>query len=259
MLKTITFTLLYLLFNFHAIGQIDTIHVHFFPNGKISTISYLENNRMGKAIAYNFEGQIVFESSIRRIHGSESVTFRHHPNGMVQRADYSSHPDGGIQWYRSSTFFNYKGVKIDEQIDDFEGPGQPLLRIRTLPAQPSDQTNWEEIQKDSTSPEKPKKEVAVCANIHKNSIEIINHSRWPILFNYQFAKSDTLIIIKPGETFSGPEFISAEIAGVLNQNFSYQYASNRRNRKVKDIYEKREIAPLNTLHQIHIFETSRRN
>ncbi|MCC5923356.1 MAG: hypothetical protein JJT77_06195 [Crocinitomicaceae bacterium] len=256
MLKISSFTLLFFFFCWHAIGQKDTIHIHFFPSGKISTISYLENNRMGKAIAYNFEGKVIFESSIRRIHGSESVTFRHYPNGMVQRADYSSHPDGGIQWYRSSTFFNEKGEKIDEQIDDYEGPGQPRLRIRT---QPKDESNWDEIQEDNTKVEEQKKEVAICASIHKNSVEIINHSRWPILFNYQIANNDTLITIQSGETYTGPVFISAEIAGVLNQDFSYQYAAKRRNRRLKAIYEKRETAPLNTLHQIHIFETNRSN
>ncbi len=36
-----------------------------------------------------------------------SISF--HPNGMVRRVRYSHQPDGGIQWYRSTTLFDKNG------------------------------------------------------------------------------------------------------------------------------------------------------
>ncbi len=112
-------------------AQRDTIHLHYFPNGAISTISYLDNDREGKAIAYNLKGEVIYEKGIRRIYGSAGVSFSHHKNGMVHKANYSSHPDGGIQWYRTYTEFNEKGELIHEHEDNYEGPGResPYLII----------------------------------------------------------------------------------------------------------------------------------
>jgi adenine-specific DNA-methyltransferase len=131
------FTFLLLISGFQVFSQNDTIiHQHKFPNGKISTISVLKNNHDGYAKAYNFEGKEIYHSYIRRFGGHASVSFKHHENGMVKEAYYSSHPDAGIQWYRSWTYFDEKGNKA-KKFDLSENnnliiKGNNLLALHTL-------------------------------------------------------------------------------------------------------------------------------
>jgi hypothetical protein len=61
------------------------------------------------------------------------VDFRYHPNGAVSRADYSTMPDGGIQWYRSTTTFDANGKQtgFNEEGQDNYGPIPP--HVTTTP------------------------------------------------------------------------------------------------------------------------------
>lgn len=95
----------------------EIIHHHKFPNGKTSTICVIKDDRDGYAKAFNFKGEEIYMRHIRRYAGHASVSFHHHPNGMVKKAEYSSHPDAGIQWYRSYTHFDENG-NITSHIED---------------------------------------------------------------------------------------------------------------------------------------------
>lgn len=115
------YTISFIFFIFAAWGQQDTIlHHHKFQNGKTSTIVVLKENREGYAKAYNFQGKEIYHSDVRRFAGHASVTFKHNDNGIVKEAYYSSHPDGGIQWYRSWTTFDDQGNKIGERVDNWD-------------------------------------------------------------------------------------------------------------------------------------------
>ncbi len=86
----------------------------YFKNGKISTTScYFADKYGGQALAYNQKGEIIGEWHVSRMHQLSSVHFTYHANGGVYKAEYSSHPDAGIQWYRSTTTYNEAGVKVD--------------------------------------------------------------------------------------------------------------------------------------------------
>jgi len=98
-------------------AQRDTIHIRLFPNGTLSTFSYLEKDHKGKAIAYNLKGETIYEKNIRRVYGNASVRFSHYDNGALEKAHYTSYPDGGIQWFKSTTFYNKKGEVIGETTD----------------------------------------------------------------------------------------------------------------------------------------------
>ena len=162
-----------------AHSQTDTLHIHYFPNGDVSTFSYLDDNREGKALAYNFEGELIYEKHIRRIHGSASVSFSHYENGMVFKANYSSYPHGGIQWYRTYTTFNDKGEVISEFNDNYEGPWDNRI---TLPQPVKKEEVILREQPTKPKPQKPyqEQEIMKCAMIHENKIEVINHSRFTI-------------------------------------------------------------------------------
>lgn len=85
-----------------------------FKNGKVATSTcYDEDRYRGNSIAYNLKGEKIGEWSLSRMHQLSSVHFSFHANGGVYKAEYSSHPDAGIQWYRNVTTYNEQGVKVD--------------------------------------------------------------------------------------------------------------------------------------------------
>lgn len=115
-----------------------TVVLHYFTTGQISTKAWMDaDDRWGHSWAYNRQGKVIFDRQTRRIGGHASVDFRYHPNGAVSRADYSTMPDGGIQWYKSTTTFDTEGVQtgFSEQGRDNQGPLHPgiVKPERTVP------------------------------------------------------------------------------------------------------------------------------
>ncbi|MBP7407993.1 MAG: hypothetical protein KA941_04465 [Flavobacteriales bacterium] len=107
-----------------------TVVIHYFTNGKVSTKVWVDKDeRWGLSIAYDATGREIFSYQTRRIAGHASADFSYHPNGAVSRIEVSDAPDGGIQWYRSTTTYDENGVKtgFTEQGRDndeiFPGPG----------------------------------------------------------------------------------------------------------------------------------------
>ncbi|MCB0773310.1 MAG: hypothetical protein KDB93_08040 [Flavobacteriales bacterium] len=99
--------------------------LHRFTTGQISSREWMDlDNRWGRSWAYDRQGHVIYEQQTRRIAGHATVDFRYHPNGAVSRADYSTMPDGGIQWYESTTTFDENGKQtgFTEQGQDDHGP-----------------------------------------------------------------------------------------------------------------------------------------
>lgn len=95
----------------------DTLILHKvkYPNGRLSAYSWmLGSTGNGRAICWDPKGAVMFDSEISRNHGHHSVQFDHHANKVVSRIEESSAPDAGIQWYRSTYYYDEKGVKTGE-------------------------------------------------------------------------------------------------------------------------------------------------
>ena len=250
-----------LILSIPVFSQHDTLHIHYFPNGKVSTFSYIDENRYGKAFAYNFKDEVIYENGTRRIHGSAGVHFSHHANGMVKTAHYSSHPDGGIQWYRTTTTFNEKGEKISEIHDNYEGPGQPSphVIIETVP-QPEKTTpenpSFEEQVPQKSPDQTQEKEIVVCAAIHQNEVEVINHTNSSIELTFSYLNKDTVIVLRSGEKADGPTYISAEISSPLHQNITFRYLPKRRRKNVREVIKSNQIEQYKTKHVVHLFESA---
>jgi len=120
MKKLLFFLLLFV--GFTSVGQApeQTCTYTKFKNGKNATAKCVDEQGSGTATAYNLKGEAIGTWTVSRMHQLSSVYFTFHPNGMVHKAEYSSHPDAGIQWYQSTTEYNEEGVKIGfwEQSND---------------------------------------------------------------------------------------------------------------------------------------------
>jgi len=176
----------------------------YFKNGKLSTIECLpESGWGGKAYAFNLKGDTIGEWSISRMHMLSSVHFSFHANGGVHKADYSSHPDAGIQWYRSYSVFNEEGLRTDfwEMKDDD--------RV-TFIQEPLEKPVKLEVPK----PKEPvKQEVIACAIIYSSELWVDNRLNIPIKITWQSVSDSTNkgeVLVPKGKREMITYFILAE-------------------------------------------------
>jgi len=121
-----------------------TVVSHYFTTGQLSSTAWTDiDGRWGHSWAYDRSGRVIFDRQTRTIGGHASVTYSYHPNGAVSKAEVSDAPDGGIQWYRSTTTFDKEGQQtgFTEQGMGNEGPipGPGVRTVRQPPAQPAPQ------------------------------------------------------------------------------------------------------------------------
>ncbi len=89
------------------------VALHHFKNGKVSTREWTDKEQhWGRSFAYDQSGKEIFSYQTRRIGGHASARFSYHPNGAVSKVEVSDAPDGGIQWYKSTTTFDEAGKQI---------------------------------------------------------------------------------------------------------------------------------------------------
>jgi len=104
--------------------------LHRFTTGQVSTKEWTDlNDRWGRSLAYRKDGGVIVDHQTRRFAGHASVHFAYHPNGAVSKAEFSEAPDGGIQWYRSTTTFDEAGNQtgFSEEGWDNDGPIGPRI------------------------------------------------------------------------------------------------------------------------------------
>ncbi len=96
-------------------------YTYFKGTKKVSTSQCFDpGNRFGEAKAFARDGREIYRHGLRHIAGHESVTFKFYPSGAVQQAYMSSAPDGGIQWYHTTTEFAENGTVTAERHDDYD-------------------------------------------------------------------------------------------------------------------------------------------
>ena len=130
--------------------------LHYFTTGQLSTKEWMDiDDRWGRSQAFARDGRELINHQTRKIGGHASVDFSYHSSGGISKAEVSDAPDGGIQWYRSTTTFDANGVQtgFTEQGQDNEGPiTRPDVRVMPAPqvAQPIKQEEVKEQRMFST-------------------------------------------------------------------------------------------------------------
>jgi len=142
--------------------------LHHFKNGMVSTTEWTDKDeRFGRSFAYDPNGREIFSYHTRRIGGHASATFNYHPNGGVSKVEVSDAPDGGIQWYRSTTTYDEAGNQtgFTEQGRDNYGPitspGRMDVRVTQQP--------------EVSTP--PAQEVVECQKMFVNEVFLVNATR----------------------------------------------------------------------------------
>lgn len=134
--------------NCKATHQSDgsTLKQSFHKNGKVSTIeTWDKDKRFGNLKIFNNQGKELFSRGLRTIGGNASAELTYFPNGQVEKIYFSDAPDGGIQYYYSTTQFDALGnqLSFDENkypyeleilvpIRDTAKPRRPVVEINQV-------------------------------------------------------------------------------------------------------------------------------
>ncbi len=144
-------------------------------NGQVSTIQMWDHNeRWGFIKAFNSLGSELFSYSLRRFAGHASISLSYHPNGQVKKAEYSSAPDAGIQFYRY--IHEYNDVGEQTRYTDLSYPmTPPSYIIHTLKPENEQQPTVEHVV--------PTQEVMKCAVPYITVFRIANETKRRIYVN----------------------------------------------------------------------------
>lgn len=183
--------------------------LHYFTTGEVSTKEWMDtDDRWGRSWAWAKDGRELTNYQTRKIGGHASVSFSYHANGGISKAEVSDAPDGGIQWYRSTTTFDENGERtgFTEQGHGNDGP-IPGVDVRVQPAP------------QVTTP--PKQEEVKEQRMFVNEVFVVNPTKWtcivavrtehrsPAMPNGEMTiqPGDTLRIgtYSAGETFADPD------------------------------------------------------
>ncbi len=123
-----------------------TIKQCFHQNGQVSTLeSWDKDKRFGTIKGYNNQGKELFSLSLRSVGGHASVLLTYFPNGQLEKVDFSDAPDGGIQFYNSTTRFDEKGnqtgfsetkyphqLELEVSVPDSVRRRKPLVEVNRM-------------------------------------------------------------------------------------------------------------------------------
>ncbi|MBL0036586.1 MAG: hypothetical protein IPP26_12690 [Flavobacteriales bacterium] len=163
----------------HGQGRTRTVEtdsgrvvLHYFTTGQLSTKEWTDKDgRWGRSWAYDRSGQEIFSYQTRRFAGHASAHFEYHSNGAVRKVEVSDAPDGGIQWYRSSTTFDTDGNQTGfwEQGHDNDGL-IPRVTVRPEPT----------VEQPQELPLPQAQQIVECQKILVNEVFVVSGSLRPV-------------------------------------------------------------------------------
>jgi hypothetical protein len=110
-------------------GGDSTVCYH--KNGKVSTIDFeiVEHDRYFEFLAYDAKGNESLKAHHGYLHGGASLEVAYYENGAIRTARKTFQPDGGIQHFDATSFFNEDGTFHHEEDNSWDKE----LTLRTPP------------------------------------------------------------------------------------------------------------------------------
>ena len=185
----------------------------FHQNGSVSIVeTWDKEHRSGSVRGYNAEGKELFFHNLRTYGGHASVQLEYFPNGQVYKIYFSDAPDGGIQYYNSTTLYDEKGNQTDFSETKYPEELEPFLIEEPLKKAPE-----QEIV------DTLKQEVVECAPIYSTIYQIQNATDMQLRVNIKTLPNNVVsgtekeLVLEPFQTidfdtvFMAGQFISAQI------------------------------------------------
>ena len=210
----------------------STIKTCFHINGKPSTVETWDKiNREGRMICYTNLGKEIINYNLRHFAGHSSVYLDYNTNGQIKKAEYSSAPDGGIQFYRMIYNFDEQGNQTG-----FMDLSQPDGHPHLMPFEPSKPAIV------IVKPTPKKQDVIACAIPYSTNFELVNETKHKLKIllkaqpNLYVQLKDIMIVLKPKQTTIAYSLLLAQM--FLKQEQAYTpkiFETNRRRATCKII------------------------
>lgn len=207
-----------------------TIVHSYHSNGKVSTTEFWDNEkRWGRMTGFDSQGKELFDYFLRRFAGHSSVYLHYYPNGQVKKAEYSSAPDGGIQFYKIIHHFDETGVQT-AYWDLSQPDGRPVVFYH------------QEKRDEKPAPipliEKPvEKVVMTCATPFMTVFNIANETNRKITVNlisvqnlWKIMPPHCNVTIPPKTTIAVDSVILAERFLSMEEAYRLEVLQSRKNR-----------------------------
>lgn len=204
-------------------------------NKNVSTIErWDKQKRWGWFSGYNPEGKEIFSYDLRRVAGHASVHVTYFPNGQAHKVNYSSAPDGGIQFYKIYHEFNELGEQVNYM--DFSQPdGRPVLVFPRELRQTPDLRLHTILDPPAPNP-------AECAVPHITSFRITNETRrkvivtlTPLSSQWVSLKSHREIVINPKSSILIDSVTLAERFLPINETYRVEALFKRKRKSPRII------------------------
>lgn len=177
--------------------KLEMITTCYHKNDSVSTVEIWDkDNRSGSVKAFDNQGKQLCHYYLRSFGGHASATIGYYPNGQVSRVDYSSAPDGGIQFYKSTIKFDEFGTKTD--FSEMKYPPEPIMITTPKTQQP------------------PPSKTVECAVLMSDFYEIKNGTKSKVSLyiktksNPNYAKKEFYLTLKPNENIIFDSLVSAQ-------------------------------------------------
>ena len=251
-MKRVFHFLVFILIGFTANAQLScktkattdggTVKTCLHKNGKVSTSeTWDKDKRFGNAIAYNSKGEELYNHSLRSVGGHAYVSLEYFANGQVSKVYYSDAPDGGIQFYNSTTKFDENGVQTEFHETKYPHEIQMVL------VEPSVKKTEPVVEQKK---EEPKQEVVECAILFKNYFEIQNGTTSKVTIKINALQNNTVIgesreiVLEPSRKFVFDTVFTAQV-GLQEDIYKLEIVSYTRKHKNKHV-KLMELVPIET-------------
>ena len=217
-----------------TLGDGSTEKTCLHKNGKSSTIeTWDKDQRFGTIKGFDSNSKELFCHYLRKVGGHASFSIEYYPNGQVSKVEFSDAPDGGIQFYNSTTRFSDVGV----QIEFYETKYPHELELEYI--KPVVQENPVILPKN----EEPKREEVKCASIAQTNYQVQNTTNSKVKLKITAVPNNSItvqskeVLLKPSETVVFDSLFTAErpINEVIYKAEIIFYKKTRRNKNLKFI------------------------
>jgi len=118
--------LCFLLSLFSKLSAQDSLK-HFYDSGVLSCLEInipadedINQVKLEWVYVFDATGNLIWKNARRRFAGYASINLKFHSNGGVRLVEYSSAPDGGIQYFRERCSIDTSGKIIDRRIESHD-------------------------------------------------------------------------------------------------------------------------------------------
>ncbi len=209
-----------------------TFSIHYHSNKKISTkeVKLTNDLNWGYAKAFDRNGKEIYLMHTRNVAGHSSVDFYYYPSGAVEKAHFSSHPDGGIQWSDITHYFDENGnvtSVIDNSSDEFGH-----FRLNVDPTLFNDTVKERDVVPVVKKENPKKEEVIACAEIYSTDFYLINATGKKRTYTARLLNAPIEGMQKQGVIFQNDtihlgSYIEAQLFTHPKERFSLEIKGNK--------------------------------